>query len=78
MDDTVKLIIEIPKSDYEEIKKVGVFTCPRLAKAIREAATLDDVRSEIEFEVDHRTNMICAEVVLEILDNIGKGESEGR
>ena len=26
------------------------------------------IRAEIEFEVDHRTNMLCAEDVFEILD----------
>lgn len=48
MSDTVKLIIEIPKRDYEEIKKVGVFTFPHLSKAIREATLLDEnIVSEI-------------------------------
>lgn len=29
---------------------------------------LDKIRTEIEFEVDHRTNMLCAEDVFAILD----------
>lgn len=37
---------------------------------------LDKIRTEIEFEVDHRTNMLCAEDVLEIIDKY-KSESEG-
>lgn len=36
---------------------------------------LDKIRTEIEFEVDHRTNMLCAEDVLEIIDK-HKAESE--
>lgn len=36
---------------------------------------LDKIRAEIEFEVDHRTNMLCAEDVLEIIDKY-KAESE--
>ncbi len=30
--------------------------------------TLDKIRAEIEFEVDHRTNMLCAEDIFEIID----------
>ena len=29
---------------------------------------LEKIRTEIEFEVDHRTNMLCAEDVFEIID----------
>ena len=29
---------------------------------------LDKIRAEIEFEIDHRTNMLCAEDVLAIID----------
>lgn len=29
---------------------------------------LEKIRAEIEFEVDHRTNMLCAEDVFAILD----------
>lgn len=36
---------------------------------------LDKIRTEIEFEVDHRTNMLCAEDVFAILDKY-KGEGE--
>ena len=37
---------------------------------------MDKIRAEIEFEVDHRTNMLCAEDVFAILDK-HKAESEG-
>ncbi len=36
---------------------------------------LDKIRAEIEFEVDHRTYMLCAEDVFEIIDKY-KAESE--
>lgn len=36
---------------------------------------LDKIRTEIEFEVDHRTNMLCSEDVFEIIDKY-KTESE--
>ena len=36
---------------------------------------LDKIRTEIEFEVDHRTNMLCAENVFEIIDKYN-AESE--
>lgn len=36
---------------------------------------LNKIRTEIEFEVDHRTNMLCAEDVFEIIDK-HKAESE--
>lgn len=36
---------------------------------------MDKIRAEIEFEVDHRTNMLCAEDVFEIIDKY-KAESE--
>lgn len=38
---------------------------------------LDKIRAEIEFEVDHRTNMLCAEDVFAILDKY-KAESEDK
>lgn len=82
MDDTVKLIIEIPKSDYEEIKKVGVFTFPRLSKAIREATTFDDVKAKMQKLADDPWYMTVGsasqglESAIEILDNIGKAERE--
>ena len=37
---------------------------------------IEQIRAEIEFEVVHRTNMLCAEDVFEIIDKYTKGESE--
>ena len=44
------------KADYENRLKADM------------AAMLDKIKAEIEFEVDHRTNMLCAEDVFAILD----------
>ena len=40
-----------------------------------ERKVLDKIRAEIEFEVDHRTNMLCAEDVFEIIDKY-RGDKE--
>ncbi len=37
---------------------------------------LDKIRSEIEFEVDHRTYMLCAEDVFQIIDKYKTGNEE--
>lgn len=80
MSETVKLIIEIPVRDYEEIKKVGVFTFPHVSKAIREATTLDDVKAEMQkladdpwFRIECGSTIQGLESAIEILDNVGKG-----
>jgi len=41
----------------------------------RENRLLDEIRAEIEFEVDHRTYMLCAEDVFEIIDRY-RGDKE--
>lgn len=82
MSETVKLIIEIPVRDYEEIKKVGVFTFPHVSTAIREATTLDDVKAEMQKLADDPWSVTFGsakqglESAIEILDNVGKGDSE--
>lgn len=37
---------------------------------------MDKIRAEIEFEVDHRTNMLCAEDVFAIIDKYTKEGAE--
>ena len=37
-------------------------------KALEQEPILDKIRAEIELKVDHRTNMLCAEDVFEIID----------
>ncbi len=94
MSDTVKLIIEIPRNEYE-------YTCERTLSdrtfwddAIRNGIPLDDVKARIEEPHDmhlgdlkSRSNigilMFGGDAydrgikhAIEILDNIGKAESE--
>ena len=84
MSDTVKLIIEIPRNEYE-------YTCERTLSdrsiwdnAIRKGIPLDDVKNKI-LGYNVRQHVFGSESFLkgialgmdksvEILDNIGKGE----
>ena len=95
MSETVKLIIEIPKVEYElivgeheVIVGSGVCELKTLPKAVAEGIPLDDVKAEIEKNCD-RINSIASvlsypqhreiqELLCEILDNIGKAESEDK
>lgn len=81
MSDTVKLIIEIPRNEYE-------YTCERTLSdrtfwddAIRKGVPLDDVKAEIDEQYDRVRpyNIDVAqglEMALEILGNIGKESEE--
>lgn len=46
-------------------------------KELEQEPIIDKIRAEIEFEVDHRTNMLCAEDVFAILDKY-KAENEDK
>ena len=84
MSETVKLIIEIPKKVFE-VRKMGEIspwvTVPIL-DAVQNGIPLDDVKAEIEKLSNanpsywHSGDMVEREEVLEILDNIGKGDEE--
>ena len=91
MNDTVKLIIEIPKYDYEEVGHLvadGIFdyngVIATVCKAIANGIPLDDVKAEIAKPIQEECcyigeARIQADTIkwcLEILDNIGKAESE--
>lgn len=94
MNDTVKLIIEIPISDYEWLKKLAkgntfIPVYDALAKAFLNGTPLDDVKAEIEKAVwedvivsrdgtdeELRIPRLEPDDVFDILDNIGKTESE--
>jgi hypothetical protein len=81
MSDIVKLIIEIPKEDYKRITKYqNVSGCGNmLTNSIIKAIPLDDVKAEIKkMPTDYCGGYIGLDKneVLEILDNIGKAESE--
>lgn len=90
MSDTVKLIIEIPKDYYEVMAKSEIIlTSPRSGKtfmsviysAVVHGTPLDDVKAEIadiycgQYCENPPTADAVREMVLDILDNIGK-ESE--
>jgi len=77
--DTVKLIIEIPKAMYENVQKKTY--CGSIYPYLEKAIPLDDVKAEIDEQYDRVRpyNIDVAEgleMALEILDNIGKAESE--
>ena len=79
MSDTVKLIIEIPKVMYECIQNKTY--CGSLYEYLGKGIPLDDVKAEIEHmacrQYEHRLTLDRQEVI-EILDNIGKTESEDK
>ena len=85
--DKVKLIIEIPKPMYEDIKSKKGGYSNYVHTAIRNGTPLDDVKAEIANLDRHKENYSCVfnrpdlidlvvDDVLHILDNIGKAESE--
>ena len=89
MSDTVKVIIEIPKETYLEIKE-GFIARNAMASAeiIQNGIPLDSVKAEIEKKCD-RINSIASvlrypqhreiqELLCEILESIGKAESEDK
>lgn len=77
----MKLIIEIDEESYKEIKKIvadgnDMFFTDKL---ISNGTPLDDVKTEIKRMEYHMIDcdvLVSQEEVLEILDNIGKAESE--
>ena len=78
MSETVKLIIEIPKEEYEFIKS-SFSAQPRhsYSKMILNGIPLDDVKAEItalRYGSDTYKNAI--DDVIEIIDSVGKGESK--
>ena len=89
MNDTIKLIIEMPTEMFQEMRDndlINVKTLNKSIKAIENGIPLDDVKAEIEKNCD-RINSIASvlsypqhreiqELLCEILDNIGKAESE--
>ena len=82
--DTVKLIIEIDQGDYERIKEYYDThdTVEVTYGYIRHGIPLDDVKTEIVALpkiypfVNHIDTYVKEDDVLEILDNMGKEESE--
>lgn len=89
MSDTVKIIIEIPKEAkqcFDEAISNDLKGCYYdhggvIGNAIKNGIPLDDVKAEIDEQYDRVKpyNIDVAqglEIALDILDNIGKAESE--
>lgn len=78
MSETVKLIIEIPKETYLELKS-GFITRNAMvsAEAIKNGIPLDDVKAEISnIDSYERDGYWVMADVLKVLHNIGKGDKE--
>lgn len=78
MSETVKLIIELPKEIYEsrygdECDEKDCLIIDTFTNAIANGIPLDDVKAEIEALND---DYCSTQEVLDILDNIGKGDKE--
>lgn len=84
MSETVKLIIEIPRNEYEYTCNMTLHDRSIWDDAIRKGIPLDDVKAEIAEEICLTDNPYSGETkytieysrLLEILDNIVKAESE--
>lgn len=80
MSDTVKLIIEIPKYAHDYVKDgYWVGDSEIIHNAIQNGILLDDVKAEIEQIIPCDKEALSVKLgVLEIIDNIGKAESEDK
>ncbi len=87
MGETVKLIVELPKTTYEDLKSGKIYSslceAPQgLVEGIRNGTLLDDVKLKIEQDMsldmfnDYGNETAIHKELWEILDNIGKPESE--
>ena len=85
----MKLIIDIPEEEYNDLMQTGENTINLgelldLRNSVRNGTPLDDVKAEIEASMycDKDTRLVKnanasgLEKAIEILDNIGKAESE--
>ena len=86
MNNTIKLIIEIPKYDYEEVRRLVAYNgvIATVCKAIVNDTPLDSVKAEIQKKYREVAFMdefgsgynYAIDEVLEILGNIGKESEE--
>ena len=86
MSDNIKLVIEIPKKVFEarKIGEISPWVTVPILDAVQNGTPLDDVKAEIEQLRLHKSRFITSDGrvcidsqdVLEVLDNIGKAESE--
>ena len=78
----MKLIMDIPEEEYKRMKEQSMFGKVDIWKqAFKNGTPLDDVKAEIDEQYDRIRpyNIDIAEgleMALDILDNIGKAESE--
>lgn len=91
MSDTVQLIVTLSKGQYEHLKELncGSIGAKIIFKAVQRGIPLDDVKAEIEqlnpvdygsmFSYEsHNGARDMQGDILNILDNIGKAESEDK
>ena len=80
----MKLIMDIPEEEYKRMKEQSMFGKVDIWKqAFKNGTPLDDVKAEIDEQYDRIRpyNIDIAEgleMALDILDNIGKAESEDK
>lgn len=74
---SMKLIIDIPEVEYKRMTEESIFSTNAMITAIQNGIPLDDVKAEIQdLYVGYRHGYEIKADVLQILDNIGKAESE--
>ena len=89
----MKIVIDFSEKDWQFLrntyKEKGLYFVPSAVqnecvkavyngqKALEQESILDKIRAEMEFEVDHRTNMLCAEDVFAIIDKYKVESEEG-
>lgn len=89
MSDTVQLIVTLSKGQYEHLKNIqyGGIAARIIFNAVKNGIPLEDVKAEIDKqEFAHHQGLThwymtpseVKSVVFEILDNIGKAESEDK
>ncbi len=85
MSDTVKLIVEIPKEDFNKLVNPyqhNEIWCNRLKRMVMNGIPLDDIKKEIETELswnmfdEYGNETSLHKELMEILDNVGKTEEE--
>lgn len=73
----MKVIIDIPEEVYKKAKETHDVMCDKVWLGIKYGTPLDDVKKEIlrgHIEAD----LMYVGRIIEILDNIGKAESEDK
>ena len=83
MSDTVKLIIEIPKSALELLNTTGVdwLDAEHILSAVANGTPLDDLRADLHATAEMHSDgdyYLRDEWIDEYFDDIGSAESEGK